>query len=165
MANSFTVNTYSPKDLILTIGGYTVTGWEKINISRRTKSFQTVPGIRGKHTRTASQDTSATLSFTLLQTTQSNDVLSAIQEQDNINKTGRLSITLKDISGTSIFSSDEGYLTSYPAVSYSGTFEYRTWEIFLQRTSSYIIAGNSRPTTNLFDSAFNAATSFVNDLF
>lgn len=165
MANGFTVNSFSPKDVQLIVAGYVITGWERITITRRVKGFTPIPGIRGKNTRVVSQDTSSTIAVPILQTSQSNEVLSSIHEQDLDKKTGRLPITLKDISGNSIFSSDEGYITGFPSVTYSGGFEYRTWEIFLQRTSSYIIGGNARPSTSLLDGVLNEASSFINDLF
>jgi len=165
MANGFTVNSFSPKDVQLIVAGYVITGWERITITRRVKGFTPIPGIRGKNTRVASQDTSATITVPVLQTSQSNEVLSSIHEQDLDKKTGRLGITLKDVSGNSIFSSDEGYITGFPSVTYSGQFEYRTWEIFLQRTSSYNVAGNARPSTSLLDGVLGETSNFINDLF
>ena len=57
-----------------------------------------------------------TLSFTILQTSQSNEVLSYIHELDIDESTGRLAITLKDLSGKSVFSSEQAYITGYPTV-------------------------------------------------
>lgn len=165
MANGFTVNSFSPKDVQLVIAGYTITGWERINITRSVKGFTAIRGIRGKITRVKNVDSSATLTFPLLQTCQSNEFLSYIHELDLGEMTGRLSVTLRDKSGNSVFSSDEGYITGYPSVTYSGGFEYRTWEVFLQKTGSYTVAGNSRPSTSLVDGLLDEASSFVNDLF
>lgn len=163
MANGFTVFSYSPKDVVLTIGGYQITGWQKITINR-VRSIRTIKGIRGKHTRDISRDTSATLSFSLMQSTQANEVMSYIHEGDLQQGTGRISLTLKDNSGKSIFSSDEGYVTSYPTVNFSGQFEDRPWELFLQTTTSFIVAGNQRGSTGLFDRAVNEVSNFVSDL-
>lgn len=164
MANSFSVFSYSPKDVILTIGGYQITGWQRITLNR-VKAVKTIKGIRGKHTRDISRDTSATLSFTLIQSTQANEVMSYIHDLDIRLGTGRISLTLKDTSGKSVFSSDEGYITGYPVVTYSGQFEDRPWELFLQTTSSFTVAGNQRASTGLFDSVLDKATDFVSDLF
>lgn len=155
MANSFTVNTYSPKDLSLSFGGYQIAGWDSISITRTSPSFITVKGIRGKHTRVPSGDTSATITVNILQTSPSNDVLSEVHRQDIETGTGRLDIMLKDNSGNSVFSSDEAYITSYPETTYSGNFEYRTWTIYCQTTKSYVVGGNSYPETNLFNAALN----------
>lgn len=163
MANSFSVFSYSPKDVILLIGGYQITGWQRITINRA-KGVIPIKGIRGKHTRVISTDTSATLSFTLMQSVQANEVMSYIHESDLQKGTGRISLTLKDNSGKSVFSSDEGYILSYPAVTFSGQYEDRPWELFLQSTQSYIVAGNQRPSTGLLDSALSGVSNFVSDL-
>ena len=59
------VNTYSPTDVKLVIGGYTIVGWDNVTIARRSQGFITIPGIRGKHTRVPSGDTSATITLVL----------------------------------------------------------------------------------------------------
>ncbi len=164
MTNSFTVNTYSPKDVILTISGYQFTGWDSITISRSVKGFNTIRGIRGKNTRVRNTDTSATVAISLLQSSQGNDVLSDIHQQDLNFGTGRLTLMLKDNSGRSVFSSNEAFIPSFPTASFSGQFEYRNWEIFAQTTTTYTVGGNARPS-NLIDGLLDSATNFVDDLF
>lgn len=159
MANSFTVNTYSAKDVSLSFGGYQIAGWDSISITRASPSFVTVKGIRGKHTRVPSGDTSATITVSVLQTSPSNDVLSEVHRLDIENGTGRLDVMLKDSSGKSVFSSDEAYITSYPETTFSGGFEYRSWTIYCQTTKSYNVGGNSYPQTNLFNKALDAVSN------
>lgn len=165
MANSFTVNCYSPKDVILTVGGYQLTGWQSINISRTVKGFTVIRGIRGKNTRVPNVDTSATITISLLQTSQGNDVLSYIHELDLSEGTGRIELMLKDNSGRSVFSSNEAYITGYPTSTYSGQFEYRNWEFFLQSTSTYVVSGNAKPATDIFDRALSEAGNFFDNIF
>lgn len=165
MSNTFTVNTYSPKDVRLTIGGYIFTGWQSITINRSTKVFNPYRGIRGKNSRVRNKDTSATIIIPLLQTSPGNDVLSEILAQDAVKGTSRIALTLSDKSGNSVFSSNEAYIPSYPITTFSGGFEYRNWEIFCQSTDSYTVGGNSRPSTSLFDSAINEVSSLVNNIF
>lgn len=165
MANSFSVMTYSPKDVQLIIAGYPITGWESISINRTAAGFQVVPGIRGKDTRSKNTKTSATISVPILMTSQSNDVLSYIHDLDLDQGTGRLVVTLKDNSGRSIFSSNEAYIRAYPEVVFSATAEYRAWEIYCQTTNSYTVGGNSRPSTSIFDGAVNKASDFISNIF
>lgn len=165
MNNSFTVNTYNPKDVVLTIGGYQVTGWQSISVTRTSKGFTTVRGIRGKNTRVRNVDTSATLVISLLQTSQANDVLSYVHELDLQEGTARLALMLKDNSGRSVFSTNEGYITGYPPMPFSGQFEYRSWEIFCQTTTSFVVGGNAKPVTTLFDSAISQANNLIDGIF
>lgn len=165
MTNSFTVNCYSPKDVILTVGGYQLTGWQSINISRTVKGFTVIRGIRGKNTRVPNVDTSATITISLLQTSQGNDVLSYIHELDLDEGTGRIALMLKDNSGRSVFSSNEAYITGYPVATFSGQFEYRNWELFAQSTNTYVVAGNAKPATDLFDRALSEVGNFIDNVF
>ena len=164
MTNSFSVETYSASDVKLSIGGYIITGWDNLSINRRVKAFTPVYGIRGKNTRTKIADSSATLTISLLQTSQGNDILSQIHDLDIKQSTGRIVFMLRDNSGRSVFSSSEVYITGFPVASFSGQFEYRNWELFCQTTDTYNVGGNARPATNLLDSALSEAGSFFNNL-
>lgn len=165
MANSFTVNTYSPSDVIITVGGYQLTGWQNITISRTVKGFTVIRGIRGKNTRVPNVDTSATITISLLQTSQGNDVLSYIHELDLNEGTARIALMLKDNSGRSVFSSNEAYITGFPVAAFTGQFEYRNWEVFAQTTSTYVVAGNARPSTSLLDGALDDISGFLDNIF
>lgn len=170
MTNSFSVLTYSPSDVELVIAGYSIAGWDSISISRRTDSFKPIFGIRNKHTRVragsaTTRDTSAMITFSLSQESASNDVLSYIHDLDIDQGTARIVLTLKDKSGKSVFSSDEAYIISYPQASFTNDFSNRDWRIFCQSTKTYLVGGNSRPQTSIFDTAINAASSFVSNIF
>lgn len=163
MAN-MSVNTYSPNDLKLIMGGYTLAGWDNMTIARTSTSFITIRGIRGKHTRVPSNDTSCTITISLIQTSPSNDVLSQVHGLDIENGTGRLEILLKDLSGRSVFNTNEGYIVGYPEVTYSAGIEYRTWTIFCQ-TSAWLVGGNSKAETSLVDSILGGLGSAAGNIF
>ena len=155
------VYTYSPQEVQLTFGGYTITGWQNLTITRSADAFKPVRGIRGKHTRVRSIDTSCTITVTILQTSMSNDVLCRIHDLDLEYGSGRIELLLKDMGGTGVFSSAEAYVLGYPEVVYSGEFEYRQWRLFCQNTGNYTIGGNGQ-TTSIFSNIFNSAAGLVN---
>ena len=159
------VNTYSPKDVKIDIGGYVLTGWENISVTRTSQGFRTVMGIRGKHTRVPTGDTSATFTITLHQTSPSNDVLSAIHGLDLERGTGRIALTLRDYSGRTVISSDEAYIMGYPEVMYSRDFEFRSWTIFCQSTSEHTVAGNTSPEIPLVDSIIKGIKGIAGNIF
>lgn len=159
MANK--VVTYSPKDVSLIIGGYKCEGWDTISIARTVKAFKPIKGIRGKNTRDRDSDSSATISIGVLQVSTTNDVLSYIHDLDNTEGTARIALMLRDKSGRSVFSSNEGFITGYPTASFSSELAFWQWEIFCQRTDTYILGGNTRPVTSVFDTAVERIT----DLF
>lgn len=156
---SFDVNTYSPSDVTLVFGGYPLSGWDTITLTKNQPGYTAVRGIRGKNTRYKNSDTSATISFSCLQTGDANDLMSEIHREDLRLGTGRISLTLKDPNGMMLFHSDEGFITDFPEVVFSGQFEYRVWTIYCLTADSYRVGGN----TQAQDSLFNKATNFVGD--
>lgn len=169
MANGFSVSTYSPSDVALVIGGYTLAGWDRISIVRRTDNFKPIYGIRGKHTRVRmggkdARESSAFITIVLSQESQTNDVLSDIHRQDIEQGTARIALTLKDSSGSSVFSSDEAYITNFAAAEFSNDFGTREWRIFCQTTETYNVGNNTRPQTSIFDTAINEVSSFVSGI-
>jgi hypothetical protein len=147
----FSINTYSPDNVDLIIGGYKVFGWDRISIQRNVQGYTPYVGIRNKSTRTRNTNTSATLSLSIIQTCPVNDVLANVHALDLQYGTGRLVITLKDNSGRSIFSTVDGYITAYPAAEYTSEIEYRVWNIYCQTTATWVYGGNTKPQTKLFD--------------
>lgn len=152
---SFSVNTYSPTDVTLAFGGYVLTGWNTINIQRVYAGMTPVDGINGKNTRVRNNNTAAVISFSCLQTGEANNILSQIHALDLQTGSARISLTLKDLSGSSIFTSSEAYILQYPEVVFSDSFEYRVWQIRCNTSDGWIIGGNLRPSTSLFDSALS----------
>lgn len=142
---------YSPQQVSLIIAGYEIRGWQTIRIARRVKTFQPIYGIRGKNTRVKNLDTSATITLPIIQTSQSNDVLSDILALDSVRRTGRLTIMLKDGSGQSVFSSAEAYIDGFPETGFTGDISFRVWQIVCQSTDSYHIGGNAAAQDSLLN--------------
>ena len=170
MANKFNVATYSPSDVGLVIGGYTLSGWDRISITRRVDNFKPIYGIRGKHTRVRmggkeARESSAFITIILSQESQANDVLSEIHRQDIDQGTARIALTLKDNSGGSVFSSSEAYIMNFAASEFANDFGTREWRIFCQTTETYNVGNNMKPQTTILDTAINEVSSFVSGLF
>lgn len=169
MVNTFTVATYDPSSVSLAIGGYILSGWDRISIARRVEAFKPVYGIRGTHSRVRSgsktkADTSCFITIALTQGSQANDVLSEIVSQDIEQGTARIALTLKDNSGSSLFSSNEAYIINFASSDFSNDFGNREWRIFCQTTQVFNVGGNVNGQPNILDSAINQVTSFVSGL-
>lgn len=147
---SFSVYSYAPKDVSFIIGGYALTGWGSIRVSRNSQVYAQVRGIRGKNTRYRNTDTSATITISILQTEEANDILSQIVEKDRELGTGRIALTIKDNSGNAVISSSEAFIAGYPEVVYSGGFEYRNWTILCNSTSRFDVNGNTVAQESIF---------------
>ena len=157
---SFNVNTYAPHQVTLAFGGYPLTGWNTISLRKNAPGYTAVRGIRGKNTRFRNTDTSATISFSCLQTGEANDIMSDIHREDLRTGAARISLTLKDGSGSSVFHSSEGFIVDFPEVTFSGEFEYRVWTIYcLSSEVDWNVGGNGEVQNSLF----SKVTNFVGD--
>lgn len=157
---SFNVNTYSPTEVVLAFGGYPLTGWNTISLRKNQAGFVPVRGIRGKNSRYRNTDTSATISFSCLQTGEANDIMSSIHRQDLAFGNARISLTLKDGSGSFLFHSSEAFITDFPETTFSGQFEYRVWTIHcLSSEADWNVGGNLQ----VQDSLYTKATTFIGD--
>ena len=161
---AFSVYTYSPSDVSFIIGGYALTGWGSIRVSRNSQVYTQVRGIRGKNTRYRNVDSSATITVSILQTEDANDILSNIVDLDSTFGTGRIALTIKDGSGTAILSSSEAFVAGYPEVVYSGGFEYRNWTIICNNTSQYTVGGNSSAQESIFKKVEGLAKGAVDKI-
>ena len=154
------VNTYAPADVTLTLGGYPLTGWNTISLKKNQTGYTPIRGIRGKNTRSRSSDTSATITFSCLQTGEANDIMSDIHRQDLATGNGRIALLLKDTSGSSLFHTSEAFIVDFPETTYSGEFEYRIWTIYcLTSEADWNSGGNLLAP----DSLYSKVTSFVGD--
>lgn len=148
---NFEVATYSPSDITLIISGYQIEGWSNITVTRNSPRFREIKGMRGKNTRCPELDTSASVTLNIMQTEVANQVFSKILSLDSQYRTGRLTVTLKDTFGESVFNSIEAYIPTDAATTYTNDIEYRSWTIQCQSTQSYDIGGNTKSFQSLLD--------------
>lgn len=157
--------TYNPSQVQLLVGGYRVEAFHSISIKRDSKAFTIIKGIRGKNTRTRNKDTSCTITVELDQTAPANDVFSEILRQDLETGKARLEIVLKDLAGTSSFSSTTAYIEEYPEVSYSESIGKRTWSIVCLDSYVYVVGGNLKTPLSIFNDLIGGATKAFNSIF
>lgn len=165
------INTYTPSDVVLHIDGWKVEAWEKISLSRGTPSYTFVKGIRGKNTRVGNFDSSVLLELDVMQTSETNDILNQIHTADvygvpveggSVANNGRLTLTLRDMSGSSVFQLEEAYIVEYPQVTFIEGIEARAWKIQSLSSTEYKIGGNLRPSNNIAETIFSAINSIGN---
>lgn len=151
--------TYSPKQISLTLGTYTIKGYASgsfISVEQGSKSFSLAKGIRGVNTRRRNLDTSLRITFSLLQTHDTNNILTQIHQHDLDTGAGRFDLSLTDLSsseagtGNALITSNKAFIEGFPNVVYSDGLEAREWTILCLDYDDYRVAGNSAPTLNLF---------------
>lgn len=148
------VVTYSPSDVTITFGGYTLQGWDSISIRRQLPSFRQVNGIRGKNSRIRVRNTAAEILIELPQTSEANYVFQKIVELDEQIGTGRIAITVKDALGSEVFSSSDAFIEGPADRQYNDSISGRTWKINCL-TSTYSASESQWSLESIFSSIFN----------
>lgn len=129
------VQTYSPGDVALSIGGNIISGFAEgtfINVERNKDAMTLHVGADGEASRTRSSDRSAMLALTLKQTSAGNRILGAYALLDEKDGSGTFDVQLTDNLGNKIFASD-GWVKKVPAQGYGDEQTNREWQIDLAK--------------------------------
>jgi hypothetical protein len=145
-----TVTTYDPQSILFTLGESILVGWNSM-ASARKPAFNKVDGIRGKHTRTKSFDTSAVIRISLPMSSEWNGIFSDIISQDIQYGSGRCEIMIKDTSGGTLIKSSEAYITNFADISFDNTISERVWTIQCLTTDVYSVGGTTKPVSSILD--------------
>lgn len=122
--------TYNPKRVQLAIGPHIVTGFADgtfIQVDRNADQFQVVVGADGEAARAASADKSGTVTVTLMQTSASNDFLSAALNTDELTNLNTMPLLMKDISGRTLVQAAEGWVKKYATIEMGKEIVSREW--------------------------------------
>ena len=141
------VHTFDPANVIVSIGGTPISGLADgtfVMVSRDEDAFSKVSGADGEVSRAKSNNRSGSLTLTLLQTSMSNDILSAIAALDEISNTGVVPVFVKEMGATkpltTLFAC-EGWIKKMPDASYGKEIENREW-VFDLATVNMFEGGN-----------------------
>ncbi len=137
--------TFDPKQVQVIIGGNQMAGFadgEFINVERDEQTFSKVVGADGEVSRAKSNNRSGLFTLTLLQTSASNDILSAIMLADELTNSGIVPVFIKDSLGTSTLFAGEGWIQKPPAYAADKEITNREWVIELASVDVFI-GGNT----------------------
>ena len=141
------VATYAPKKLLCMINGIRVTGFSDtdiLTITRDTPKFSKQTGVMDETARAHSASSGVKVALTLMQTSEANDLLSALlkQDDDDPGSSNLVSIYITDQNGTFHFVTEEAWLVDYPEVSFNNELSNRVWEFDCATTSQHV-GGNA----------------------
>ena len=138
------LRSFDPKELTVVFGEYIIRGFaeEMVTIARDNPMFEMVVGADGEATRVKSNDRSGTITFTLQQSSPSNDELSTIALMDETANAGLRPLYIKDAMGSSLFTAASAYIEQIPEAAYGKSLNDRTWTI---KTDSLVafLGGNN----------------------
>jgi len=125
---------YSPDEVDVLVAGIPITGWadgEFLTIEMTTDAFTSVVGTDGEVTRNRSNDNRATATVKLMQSSASNDLLSALYNTDRLarNGAGIGAFLVKDNQGRSLYAAAECWIRKHPDISFDREATAREWVI------------------------------------
>jgi hypothetical protein len=159
------LGSYSPESMVIVISKgdfvHTISGLADgtfLNFSRLTPASTLYVGGDLTTGRVKRRNKATDITLTLHQFATSNAVLQALQradEEDDLGNTYVFSITIRDLSGTGVWSSSQAFISTVPDSPFGTEAETREWMI-----SAVSLSANIGSNT-LFDSAEVAAMNAV----
>ena len=126
------VKTYDPKAVLVIFAGIPIEGIADgtfVTAVRDNPAFTSLVGSDGEGARALSNDTSGTITLTLLQTSISNALLSAVINVDENTGDGVGPFLLKDNSGTTLLAAESAWIEKTADAEYGREISNREWVI------------------------------------
>lgn len=127
-----TVGTVNPKFNDIIIDGNKITGYADgtyLNAVRNSDAFETVSGADGHVARAKTNDSTSDVTITLLQTSRSNAVLSAIAKRDEKDGSGLVEAVIEERNTGNKLDSAFVWVKKKPDIVYSKGIEARAWTL------------------------------------
>lgn len=126
------MKSYDFKQVSLIFGGRQITGFAEgtaIDVVRDADAFALTVGADGESMRSKSNNKSGTVTFRLLQTSESNRILSELALADENGVGGPVPMLIKDGSGSDLHADDQAYIQKIAQASYGAEANEREWVI------------------------------------
>lgn len=136
-----TVKNYDPAKVRITFAGSPISGFADgtfITAARRNPTWTMTSGADGETARSKSNDRTGTVVITLLQSSQSNDALSAKAILDEQFGTGIGAILIQDLFGTTLVQGEVGFVEKPADVVLAKEVEAREWTLLVDRLNIFV---------------------------
>jgi len=139
------VKTYDSSQVIITFGPHIITGYAVdtfISVEEMGDGISSVVGANGEKARSMSQNRSLQVTLTLLQTSKSNDVLSAAAEFDRASHgQGALPMAITDLTGRTLIADASSWVVKKPNSEFGATVGTREWTLETSNDAIYHVGG------------------------
>lgn len=139
------LKTYDPGQLAVICGGKIISGFadgSMVKISRNAQAYELKVGADGEGTRTRLKNKSGKVEITLMQSSSSNDVLSAYALADEASNSGSVPLIIKDGSGNTLVAAVTAWVQKLPDSEFAKEVKERVW-IFETDELNIFIGGNN----------------------
>jgi hypothetical protein len=140
------LGTYVPDEVSLIAVGIPITGFAPgtfISVEQNEDAFSLQVGSSGEACRTRTNNLSSRITFTLLQSSNDNLLLSAVFNSDQLSPAGDgiLPTLIKDNSGTTVIGAEKSWIVRMPTVEFANEGGTREWVIETDRINA-VVGGN-----------------------
>lgn len=104
------IKTYNPTQVAIILGGAIVTGWNRVSVSYEDDAYEHSVGTDGEEMRSKKNDLRATMTLALTQSSDSNQVISALAAADRATDGGTIPVLIKDNSGSTVVESESAWV-------------------------------------------------------
>ena len=125
-----------------------------VGVERAAETFSKYVGADNTTTRIYKADKSLSITLSLQQTSNSNDIMMQLYKNDVATRNGLFSILVKDNSGRSYYFAEEAYIAVVPSTSYANSMQVFEWVIHAHDSDVYI--GGNAPFSAEDQSAMEA---------
>ncbi len=140
------VKTYAPGQIKIVMGAIPLTGLAEdtfVNVEEIGEGISSVAGADGEVARSMSRDSRLRITVTLLQTSASNELLSALHQADKATDgNGAVPVAVTDLRGKSLHAADSAWIVKTPAAAYAAKVGNREW-VIETGPSINVVGGNT----------------------
>lgn len=124
------VKTYDPKLVSVIVGGKIMSGFADgtfVMVERNEAAYALKVGVDGEGTRAKSNNRSGKITITLMNSSASNDALSAFAAADELSNTGAVPAMVKDNSGRTLCACETAWVQKVANAEFAKEANARTW--------------------------------------
>ena len=139
------VVTYNPKMLVIVYGSREVDGFaedDMVTIKPLGERTQIYSGADGSVGRSMDPNQTYEVTIALATTSKTNDYFSNVYNLDRSTGRGILPLTIKDLSGTTVFQANQAWITNFPEHKRGRKIEAQEWVFHTGQVANPMIGGN-----------------------
>ncbi|EHK65300.1 phage structural protein [Achromobacter arsenitoxydans] len=140
------VKTYAPGQIKIVMGAIALSGLAEdtfVTVSEIGEGISSVSGADGEVARSMSRDSRLRIVVTLLQTSASNALLTALHQADkSTDGLGAVPVAVTDLRGKSLHAADSAWVVKTPDAGYAAKVGNREWVIETGQSIN-VVGGNS----------------------
>lgn len=140
------MKTYAPGQIKIVMGAFVLSGLAEdtfVTVAEIGEGISSVSGADGEVARAMSRDSRLRITVTLLQTSDSNDRLTALHQADKATDgNGAVPVSITDLRGRSLHASDSAWVVKTPDAGYARQVGNREWVIETGRAIN-VLGGNT----------------------